>query len=289
LVRGPRAGRRNTQLIIQHKTQVTRGVDPLGGSYYVEALTHSLATHAQALIDEVEAMGGMTRATVAGVPKLRIEEAAARRQARVDRREDVIVGVNRFQLETEAPLETRDIDNAAVRAQQVARLEAIKAKRDPKAVETALAALREGAASRQKVQPFAFHAATMAAGDAPHLELQNNPQSGAGQVANPTHPAVVPTRLNPPATATDRFFERRSRLTIRTFGSPNTPRTVSFARKPANEYPSDRRRRRVAVLAIPHHARFQHPSKRLKPNARRPFPAMTPRNRPLDSLKSPFL
>src|SRR5271156_3217517 len=126
----------------------------------------------------------------------------------------------------------------------------------------------------------------MAAGDAPHFQLQDDPVSGTGQVANLPHPAVVPARLNPPATAADRFFERRSRLTIRTFGSPNTPRTVSFARKPANEYPSDRRRRRVAVLAIPHHARFQYPSKRLKPNARKPFPAMTPRNHPLDSLKS---
>jgi methylmalonyl-CoA mutase len=150
---------RNTQLIIQNETQVTRTVDPLGGSYYVEALTHALASHARALIDEVESMGGMTRATVAGVPKLRIEEAAARRQARVDRREDVIVGVNKFQPENEAPIETRDIDNRAVRAQQVARLEAVKAKRDPRAVEAALAALKQGAAGNANLLELAIEAA----------------------------------------------------------------------------------------------------------------------------------
>jgi hypothetical protein len=129
---------------------------------------------------------------------------------------------------------------------------------------------------RQKVQPFAFHAAATPARDAPHLELQNNPKTGTRQVANLPHPPVVPARLDPAATAADRFFERRSRLTIRTFGSPKTPRTVSFARKPANEYPSDRRRRRVAVLAIPHHARFQHPSKCQKTNIRMPFPRYDP-------------
>src|SRR5688572_30205131 len=96
---------RNTQLILQNESQVTKVVDPLAGSYYVEALTHSLATAAQAVIDEVEAMGGMTKAVEAGVPKMRIEEAAARRQARVDRGEDVIVGVNKFKLENEAPVE----------------------------------------------------------------------------------------------------------------------------------------------------------------------------------------
>src|SRR5579871_5745862 len=101
---------RNTQLILQHETQITRSVDPLGGAYYVEALTHALAVHAQKEIDGIEAMGGMTRATATGVPKLRIEESAARRQARIDRREDVIVGVNRFEPEEETEIEARDID-----------------------------------------------------------------------------------------------------------------------------------------------------------------------------------
>ncbi|HWU25264.1 MAG TPA: methylmalonyl-CoA mutase [Rhizomicrobium sp.] len=150
---------RNTQLILQHETQVTRVVDPLGGSYYVEALTHSLAKAAKAIIDEVEAMGGMTKSVEAGIPKLRIEEAAARRQARVDRGEDVIVGVNRFRLDNEQDIEVRDIDNAQVRAQQVARLADIKKKRDPKKVEAALAALTKGAEGNDNLLALAVEAA----------------------------------------------------------------------------------------------------------------------------------
>src|SRR5438105_6207224 len=146
----------NTQLILQHETQVTRTVDPLAGSYYVEALTHALAVHAKKEIDDVEAMGGMTRATVAGIPKLLIEEAAARPQARVDRREDVIVGVNRFEPEGETTVEVRDIDNRTVRAQQIARLEKVKASRDPQAVEKMLGALREGAAGNGNLLALAI-------------------------------------------------------------------------------------------------------------------------------------
>jgi methylmalonyl-CoA mutase len=150
---------RNTQLILQHESEVTRTIDPLGGSYYVEALTHALAMHARKEIDDVESMGGMTKATVAGVPKLRIEEAAARRQARVDRREDVIVGVNRFAPDHETPVDVRDIDNAAVRARQIARLEAVKAHRDSKAVAAALGALRNGASSDGNLLALAIDAA----------------------------------------------------------------------------------------------------------------------------------
>ena len=150
---------RNTQLILQHETQVTRTVDPLAGSYYLEALTHALAVHAKKEIEDVEAMGGMTRATVAGIPKLRIEEAAARRQARIDRREDVIVGVNRFEPEGETAVEVRDIDNRAVRAQQIARLERVRATRDREAVEKTLTALREGAAGKGNLLALAIDAA----------------------------------------------------------------------------------------------------------------------------------
>src|SRR3974390_3463160 len=150
---------RNTQLILQHETQVTRVVDPLGGSYYVEALTHSRAKAAKAIIDEVEAMAGMTKSVEAGIPKLRIEEAAARRQARVDRGEDVIVGVNRFRLDNEQDIEVRDIDNSQVRAQQVARLADIKKKRDPKKVEAALAALTKGAEGNDNLLALAVEAA----------------------------------------------------------------------------------------------------------------------------------
>src|ERR1043166_835373 len=128
---------RNTQLILQHESQITKVVDPLGGSYYVEALTHALATHARAIIDKVEAMGGMPTAGESGLPKLDIEEAAARRQARVDKGEDVIVGVNRFALEKADTVEVRDIDNATVRDSQIARLNKMKATRDPARVKAA--------------------------------------------------------------------------------------------------------------------------------------------------------
>jgi methylmalonyl-CoA mutase len=150
---------RNTQLILQHETQVTRVADPLGGSYYVEALTHALTTHAQAIIDDVETMGGMTKAVQAGIPKLRIEEAAARRQARIDKGEDVIVGVNRFEPEHEDHLPIRDIDNAAVRDQQIARLNEVKARRDAAQVKDALDALAEGARGNANLLELAVEAA----------------------------------------------------------------------------------------------------------------------------------
>ncbi|HVV64182.1 MAG TPA: methylmalonyl-CoA mutase [Rhizomicrobium sp.] len=150
---------RNTQLILQNETQVTRVVDPLGGSYYVEALTHALGVHAQAAIDEVESMGGMTRAVEAGIPKLRIEEAAARRQARIDKGEDVIVGVNRFEPDRPDPVEVREIDNRAVREAQIARLNKVKAARDRKKLEAALAALTEGARGNANLLELAVEAA----------------------------------------------------------------------------------------------------------------------------------
>jgi methylmalonyl-CoA mutase len=150
---------RNTQLILQNETQVTRVVDPLGGSYYVEALTHSLAKAAKSIIDEVEAMGGMTKTVEAGIPKLRIEEAAARKQARVDRGEEVIVGVNKFKLANEEQIEVRDIDNAQVRAQQVTRLVDVKKSRDAAKCEAALAALTKGAEAKENLLALAVEAA----------------------------------------------------------------------------------------------------------------------------------
>jgi methylmalonyl-CoA mutase len=137
---------RNTQLVLAEETGVTHVVDPLGGSYYVEALTQSIANEAWSLIQEVEKLGGMTKAVESGMPKLRIEEAAARRQARVDRGEETIVGVNKYRLENESPIETRSIDNTEVRRQQLVRLERVKATRDPQRVQAALDALTEGAA-----------------------------------------------------------------------------------------------------------------------------------------------
>ncbi|MFN0042211.1 MAG: methylmalonyl-CoA mutase [Alphaproteobacteria bacterium] len=121
---------RNTQLILAEETGINHVVDPLGGSYYVEHLTHAMAEAASALIAEVEAMGGMTKAVEIGMPKLRIEESAARRQARVDRGEDVIVGVNRYRPETADNVEVLNIDNTKVREAQLARLASVKATRD---------------------------------------------------------------------------------------------------------------------------------------------------------------
>jgi methylmalonyl-CoA mutase len=140
---------RNTQLILQNETGVTKVVDPLAGSYYVEKLTSDLADAAWKLIEEVDAMGGMTKAVASGMPKLRIEEAAARRQAAVDRGEEVIVGVNKWRRETEEPIDVLDIDTAAIRASQTERLKKIRAERDQAACDMALDALTEAAAMNQ--------------------------------------------------------------------------------------------------------------------------------------------
>ncbi|WP_374290257.1 methylmalonyl-CoA mutase [Paenirhodobacter enshiensis] len=130
---------RNTQLILQEETGITHVVDPLAGSYYIEKLTADLADKAWALIEEIEAMGGMTKAVVSGMPKLRIEETAARRQAMIDRGEEVIVGVNKYRPAHEEQLDILDIDNAAVREAQVARLKQIRDTRDEAKVQATLA------------------------------------------------------------------------------------------------------------------------------------------------------
>ncbi|OWU85170.1 methylmalonyl-CoA mutase [Oceanicola sp. 22II-s10i] len=132
---------RNTQLILQEETHVTRVVDPLAGSYYVESLTHELAEAAWALIKEVDEMGGMTKAVASGMPKLRIEESAAIRQSMIDRGEEVIVGVNKYRKDKEDPIDILDVDNVAVRKSQVERLEKIRATRDGAACDAALAEL----------------------------------------------------------------------------------------------------------------------------------------------------
>jgi methylmalonyl-CoA mutase len=136
---------RNTQIFLQEETYITKVVDPWAGSYYVEKLTHEIAHKAWALIEEVEKLGGMAKAIETGIPKMRIEEAAARKQARIDSGKDVIVGVNRFRLEKEDPIDILDIDNTAVRNAQLERLEKLKAERDSSAVESALNAITKAA------------------------------------------------------------------------------------------------------------------------------------------------
>jgi methylmalonyl-CoA mutase len=132
---------RNTQLLLQEESGVCRVVDPWGGSYHVERLTHELARRAWTLIQEVEELGGMARAIESGLPKLRIEEASAARQARIDSGRDTIVGLNRLRLEREEPIEIRNVDNSAVRQAQVERLKALRAGRDPQRCAASLKAL----------------------------------------------------------------------------------------------------------------------------------------------------
>ncbi len=138
---------RNTQLIIQEETHITNVVDPWAGSYMMEKLTQDMADTAWAIIEEVEAMGGMTKAVQSGWAKLKIEASAAEKQARIDSGQDVIVGVNKYRLQNEDPIEARDIDNHAVRDAQIARLQKIRATRDAKAVQAALDALTRCAES----------------------------------------------------------------------------------------------------------------------------------------------
>ena len=150
---------RNTQIVIQEETGMCNVVDPLGGSYYVEALTKELVDKAWEIIERVQAEGGMAKAVAAGWPKAMIEEASAARQARVDRAEDVIVGVNKYKLASEDQLETLEVDNDKVRAGQIARLKATRAARNEVACQTALDALREGSRGTGNVLALAVVAA----------------------------------------------------------------------------------------------------------------------------------
>jgi len=150
---------RNTQIVLAEESGITRVVDPLGGSYYVEALTATLVDEAWALIAEIDELGGMTSAVASGMPKARIEQAAAAKQARIDRGEDVIVGVNKYRLAEEARLDTLDIDNHAVREAQIARIKAVRAARDEARCQAALAALAAGAKVGENLLELAVEAA----------------------------------------------------------------------------------------------------------------------------------
>jgi methylmalonyl-CoA mutase len=150
---------RNTQIVLAEESGITKVVDPLGGSYYVEALTSTLVDEAWTMIQEVDALGGMTKAVASGMPKQRIEQAAAAKQARIDRGEDVIVGVNKYKLAQEEQLETLEVDNHAVRDAQIARLKSVKASRNEAACQAALAALSEGAKGGANLLALAVEAA----------------------------------------------------------------------------------------------------------------------------------
>ncbi len=154
---------RNTQLFLQTETGICSVVDPWGGSYYVEALTHELMQKAWAHIAEIEGLGGMARAIESGLPKMRIEEAAARRQARIDSGQETIVGVNKHRLEKEDPIDILDVDNAAVRDAQISRLARLRADRDNAAVRRALDALTDGAAGKENLLALAIDAARVRA------------------------------------------------------------------------------------------------------------------------------
>jgi methylmalonyl-CoA mutase len=150
---------RNTQLFLQQESGTTRIIDPWGGSYYVERLTHDLAARAWQHIEEVEKLGGMAKAIEAGIPKLRIEEAAAKTQARIDAGNQSVIGVNRFKALDERPIDVLKVDNSAVRAAQIDKLNRLKAERDPKAVEQALQALTDGARGNSNLLALSVAAA----------------------------------------------------------------------------------------------------------------------------------
>jgi methylmalonyl-CoA mutase len=178
---------RNTQIVLAEESGITKVVDPLGGSYYVEALTAELVDQAWKIIGEVDELGGMTKAVATGMPKRLIEEAAASRQARVDKGEDVIVGVNKYKLGTEDQLDTLDIDNDAVRQGQIARLAKMRASRDETACQAALAALTKAAKNPPRN------------GDGDHAEhgggagaASHNAESSANPAGAPPPPSVVP-------------------------------------------------------------------------------------------------
>ncbi|WP_108808518.1 methylmalonyl-CoA mutase [Aquimarina spinulae] len=155
---------RNTQIYLQEETQITRTVDPWAGSYYVESLTNDIAEKAWKLIEEVEELGGMTKAIEAGIPKMRIEEAAARKQARIDSEQDVIIGVNKFKLEEEEAISTLKVDNQAVRTQQIEGLNKVKTSRDEQAVQDALKNLTIAATNEhQNLLALAIEAARLRA------------------------------------------------------------------------------------------------------------------------------
>ena len=196
---------RNTQIILTEETGITKVVDPLGGSYYIEALTAELVDQAWKIIGEVDDLGGMTKAVASGMPKRLIEEAAAARQARVDKGEDVIVGVNKYKLATEDHLDTLDIDNDAVRQGQIARLAKMRATRDEAACQAALAALTDGA----RHSPFvSSEDETPGSTDGPLVSAQGERNFGHNLLAKAIDAARVRATLGEISDAMELVFGR---------------------------------------------------------------------------------
>ncbi len=227
---------RNTQIVIQEETGMTKVVDPLGGSYYVEALTQELVDKAWAIIERVEAEGGMAAAVAKGWPKAMIEEAATARQARVDRGEDVIVGVNKYRLKDEDPIDILDVDNVAVRESQVARLASVRANRDEAACAGALSALRDGAAGSANLLALAVEAARAratlgeisAAMEVAFGRYGTQPTPVSGIYGGAYGDDVRWTRLTDGVDATERRLGRKPRMLVAKMGQDGHDRGANL-------------------------------------------------------------
>lgn len=227
---------RNTQIVLAEETGITKVVDPLGGSYYVEALTKDLVDRAWEIIERVEGEGGMAKAVAAGWPKAMIEEASAARAARVDRAEDVIVGVNKYRLKDEDPVEILDIDNQAVRQSQIARINRVRETRDEAACQAALTALREGAASNANLLALAVDAARAratlgeisASMEAVFGRYGTQPTPVAGIYGGAYDGDARWTRLTDGVAATERRMGRRPRMFVAKMGQDGHDRGANL-------------------------------------------------------------
>jgi methylmalonyl-CoA mutase len=227
---------RNTQIVLQQESGITRTIDPWGGSFYVERLTYDLARVAWGRIREVEEMGGMAKAIEAGLPKLRIEEAAAKTQARIDAGEQAVIGVNKYRPEREAPVHLLKVDNAAVRQLQVDKLSRLRRERDPKAVEDALAALtRTAAGGNGNLLALALDAARAKATVG---EISSALERSSADIVRRSRrsPASIsgrsaPCRKRLRACRSSSANSRRTKAAGRVSWSPRSARTVTTAGK----------------------------------------------------------
>jgi methylmalonyl-CoA mutase len=223
---------RNTQLILQKESGTTALIDPWGGSAYVERLTHDLAALAMKHIEEVEKLGGMAAAVEKGIPKLRIEEAAARTQARIDSGDQLLVGVNAFRPDADTDVDVLKIDNAEVRARQLSKLQQLKGTRDVGAVESALGALTRAAESGENLLEFSIRAARANA-TVGEISLALERRSAGTSPRFKRFPASIARRsakrLRSAGWKTSSPHSRRKRAANRVFSSPRWGRTATTA------------------------------------------------------------